>query len=154
MKGHGRYYLSKRQDFFQNTNSYVLYMWHIIAKHDLIGTSMSMLSDAVGSHDGARGIPSAIQTSNNNDDNNEDNEDKNFPFRPHKNFDCPHSAFLIQINMPSIAPAQMSKPAELTCLNYCAILFCSSADSGYSMSISCKLFTAWTTYHTLSNTTV
>jgi hypothetical protein len=36
-------------------------MWHIIDKHDLIGTSMSMLSDAVGSLDGARGIPSAIR---------------------------------------------------------------------------------------------
>jgi hypothetical protein len=75
-KGRGRYSLSKRQDFFQNTNSYVLYMWHIIDKHDLIGTSMSMLSDAVGSLDGARGIPSAIRKSNNNDDNDENNEDE------------------------------------------------------------------------------
>jgi hypothetical protein len=71
-KGRGRYSLSKRQDFFQNTNSYVLYMWHIIDKHDLIGTSMSMLSDAVGSLDGARGIPSAIRKGNNNDDDEED----------------------------------------------------------------------------------
>jgi hypothetical protein len=71
-KGRGRYSLSKRQDFFGNTNSYVLYMWHIIDKHDLIGTSMSMLSDAVGSLDGARGIPSAIRKGNNNDDDEED----------------------------------------------------------------------------------
>lgn len=72
MKGRSRFALSKRQDFFQNSNSYVLYLWHIIAKHDLIGTSMSMLADGVGSLDGARGIPSAIRKSNTNEDETDD----------------------------------------------------------------------------------
>ena len=58
--GRTRFALSKRQDFFQNTNSYVLYLWHLIDKHGLIGTSMNMLADGIGSSDGARGIPSVI----------------------------------------------------------------------------------------------
>jgi hypothetical protein len=64
MKGRSRCALSMRQEFFQHSNSYVLYLWHIIAKHDLIGTSMSMLADSVGSLDGARGIPTAIRKTN------------------------------------------------------------------------------------------
>jgi hypothetical protein len=71
-KGRSRYALSSRQDFFQSTNSYVLYLWHIIDKHKLIGSSMSMLADGVGSLDGARGIPSAIRKGNDDYDKDDD----------------------------------------------------------------------------------
>jgi hypothetical protein len=50
--------LSKIQDFFENHNLYTIYLLHMIAKHQLISSSMNMLAHGVGSR--ARGIPSAI----------------------------------------------------------------------------------------------
>ena len=60
LAGRSRFALSKIQDFFENHNSYVIYLWHMIAKHQLISSSMNMLADGVGSRSGARGIPSSI----------------------------------------------------------------------------------------------
>ena len=60
LAGRSQFALSKIQDFFENHNSYVIYLWHMIAKHQLISSSMNMLADGVGSRSGARGIPSAI----------------------------------------------------------------------------------------------
>lgn len=60
LAGRSRFALSKIQDFFENQNSYVIYLWHMIAKHQLISSSMNMLADGVGSRSGARGIPSSI----------------------------------------------------------------------------------------------
>ncbi len=63
------YALSKIQDFFENSNSYVIYLcWHVIAKHQLISSSMNMLANGVGSRSGARGIPSAITARSEEDD--------------------------------------------------------------------------------------
>ena len=59
LAGRSCFALSKIQDFFENSNSYV-YLWHMIARHQLIASSMNMLADGVGSRSGARGIPSAI----------------------------------------------------------------------------------------------
>ena len=50
----------KLRDFFKGSNSYLLYAWYIIQKHDLVTCSMNMLADGVCSRDGARGIPSVI----------------------------------------------------------------------------------------------
>ena len=49
LTGRSHFALSKIQDFFENHNSYVIYLWHMIAKHQLISSSMNMLADGVGS---------------------------------------------------------------------------------------------------------
>ena len=59
-KNRSRFSILKLRDFFKGTNSYVLYCWYVIQKHDLITCSMNMLSEGVCSRDGARGIPSVI----------------------------------------------------------------------------------------------
>ena len=61
LEGRSCFALSKIQDFFENSNSYVIYLWHMIAKHQLISSSMNMLAEGVGSRSGAKGIPSAIR---------------------------------------------------------------------------------------------
>ena len=62
LAGCSRFALSKIQDFFENHNSYIIYLWHMIAKHQLISSSMNMLADGVGSCSGAREIPLEIST--------------------------------------------------------------------------------------------
>jgi hypothetical protein len=60
--------LSKIQDFFENNNSFIIYLWHMIDNHQLTKSSMNMLADAVVAHSGAMGIPSAITTKRKGDD--------------------------------------------------------------------------------------
>ena len=45
LTGHSCFALSKIQDFFENHNLYIIYLWHMIAKHQLISLSMNMLAD-------------------------------------------------------------------------------------------------------------
>ena len=52
--------LSKIKDFFENHNSVIYLVWHMIAKHQLFSSLMNILANGVGSRSGARGIPSAI----------------------------------------------------------------------------------------------
>jgi hypothetical protein len=82
----------------------------------------------------------------------------NFSFLPQRNFIASQPLFLqscieghlIQIKIPSIAPAQQLKPAELMALKPSATFCCSSSDSGYFMTNSGCMFTAFTTVQTLS----
>ncbi len=39
--------LSLIQNFFDNSNSYIIYMWFMIDKHQLIKSSMNMLAEGV-----------------------------------------------------------------------------------------------------------
>ncbi len=71
LAGRSSFSLSKVQDFFENNNSYVIYLWHMIAKHQLIKSSMNMLAAGVGSRSGASGIPCAISTRTNGEDDND-----------------------------------------------------------------------------------
>ena len=74
-KNRSRFSILKLRDFFKGTNSYVLYCWYVIQKHDLITCSMNMLADGVCSRDGARGIPSVITRRDDVDDDDSDNTD-------------------------------------------------------------------------------
>ena len=67
--GRTHFGLSKIQNFFENLNSYIIYLWCMIDNHQLILSSMNMLSDGVGSRSGARGTPSAITTTSEGEDN-------------------------------------------------------------------------------------
>lgn len=72
LEGRSCFALSKIQDFFENNNSYVIYLWHMIAKHQLISSSMNMLADGVGSRSGAKGIPTAISARSEGEDDDKD----------------------------------------------------------------------------------
>lgn len=71
-KNRSRFAMLKLRDFFKGSNSYVLYAWYVIQKHDLITCSMNMLADGVCSRDGARGIPSVITRRKDDDDDDGD----------------------------------------------------------------------------------
>ena len=58
--GRDTYALGSRTEFFTKKEKHALYLWHMLEKHGLLGSSMSMLRDGVCSKDGADGIPSAI----------------------------------------------------------------------------------------------
>jgi hypothetical protein len=74
LEGRSCYALSKIQDFFENNNSYLIYLWHMIARHQLISSSMNMLAGGVGSRNGATGIPTAISARRDEGEDDEEEE--------------------------------------------------------------------------------
>jgi hypothetical protein len=60
LSGRHRDALDLVTNFFDNSNSYIIYLWYMIDKHQLIKSSMNMLAEGVGARSGAKGIPTAI----------------------------------------------------------------------------------------------
>ena len=56
-----------RQNFFDDRNSYLLYLWDVPDEHDLIQLSMQQLLEGIGSGNGGTGVPSVIGSKHNND---------------------------------------------------------------------------------------
>ena len=52
--------LDSRHCFFAYHQSYLLYMWEMLSRHDLLRSSFQKLDEAVASSNGARGVPSLI----------------------------------------------------------------------------------------------
>ena len=52
--------LGCRSNFIQFNQSYLLYLWHMLDKYDLLKTSLSLLDDSVCAGNGAFGVPSVI----------------------------------------------------------------------------------------------
>ncbi len=48
---------------------YLLYLWEILHRHDLLGSALQTLNNNVSATNGANGVPSVINRSANNDDN-------------------------------------------------------------------------------------
>jgi len=55
----------KRANFVTYHQSYLLYLWHILEKYDLMSSSMQRLDKSIPSSNGADGIPSIINCSEN-----------------------------------------------------------------------------------------
>lgn len=52
--------LDSRHCFFPYHQSYLLYLWEMLSKHDLLRSSLQKLDDIVASSDGAKGVPSVV----------------------------------------------------------------------------------------------
>lgn len=48
---------SCHMDFVQRVQSYILYLWHMLDKHDLLNYSMQELDSAIAATNGAEGVP-------------------------------------------------------------------------------------------------
>ena len=57
--------MDKRANFVTYHQSYLLYLWHILEKYDLMSSSMQCLDKSIASSNGADGIPSIINYSEN-----------------------------------------------------------------------------------------
>ena len=52
--------LDQRKNFVIGTNTYHLYLWEMLEKHDLFGSSIQCLNASVSSGNGNAGVPSLI----------------------------------------------------------------------------------------------
>jgi hypothetical protein len=50
--------LDQRHAFFEYEQQYLLYLWYMLEKHDLLGCSLQRLDDGVSAGDGGRSVPS------------------------------------------------------------------------------------------------
>lgn len=62
LKGRAQRALDLRRNFFDDKNTYLLYLWDILDEHDLVQSSMQQLVHGIGSGDGAAGVPSVVGT--------------------------------------------------------------------------------------------
>ena len=60
--------LDLRRNFFDDRNTYLLYLWDVLDEHDLVQSSMQQLVDGVGSGNGNSGVPSVIGGRRQSDD--------------------------------------------------------------------------------------
>jgi hypothetical protein len=57
--------LASRQSFFSDRQAYLLYLWEMLDRHDLLGSALQKLSSSVSSTNGASGVPSVVRASEN-----------------------------------------------------------------------------------------
>jgi hypothetical protein len=60
--------LASRQNFFKSRQLYLLYLWEMLHRHDLLGSALQRLNNSVSSANGSSGVPSVVRRNNNNDD--------------------------------------------------------------------------------------
>ena len=60
LKGRPQRALDLRQKNFDDRNNYLLYLWDVLDKHNLVQSSMQQLLEGIGSGDGGAGVPSVI----------------------------------------------------------------------------------------------
>jgi hypothetical protein len=58
--------LASRQCFFRDRQLYLLYLWEMLNRHDLLGLALQRLNNTVPATNGSNGVPSVIGTGNNN----------------------------------------------------------------------------------------
>jgi hypothetical protein len=59
--------LDLRSKFIDFNQSYLLYLWHMLEKHGLLGSSLQRLNDTVAAGNGGEGVPSIVLRTVNND---------------------------------------------------------------------------------------
>ena len=60
LKNRERGALDTRASFVTYSQSYLLYLWHMLDKHDLLGSSLNQLDDSVAASNGGSGVPSVV----------------------------------------------------------------------------------------------
>jgi len=56
--------LDLRRNFFDDRNTYLLYLWDILDEHDLVQSTMQQLLEGAASGNGTTGVPSVIGSNN------------------------------------------------------------------------------------------
>jgi len=69
LRGRPQRALDLRRNFFDDRNTYLLYLWDILDEHDLVQSSMQQLLTGIGSGNGSSGVPSVIGDMGRNNDN-------------------------------------------------------------------------------------
>lgn len=69
LRGRPQRALDLRRNFFDDRNTYLLYLWDILDEHDLVQSSMQQLLTGIGSGNGSSGVPSVIGDKGRNNDN-------------------------------------------------------------------------------------
>lgn len=59
--------LDQRHSFVGYNQSYLLYLWHMLDKHSLLGSSLQRLNDNVSAANGGEGVPSVFDVDDNTD---------------------------------------------------------------------------------------
>ena len=52
--------LNSREKFFDENQLYLLYLWHMMNKHGLVGLLMNLLHESIAAMNGAEGVLSVI----------------------------------------------------------------------------------------------
>ena len=68
LKNRSRGALDQRHSFVKYSQSYLLYLWHMLDKHNLLGSSLQRLNDTVAASNGGEGVPSVIIDVNDTDE--------------------------------------------------------------------------------------
>ncbi len=63
LKDRPRAALDRRASFVDDSQTYILYLWSVLDKYDLLGTSLQQLDNDVAAGNGGRGVPSVIHKS-------------------------------------------------------------------------------------------
>ena len=71
--------LASRQKFFTDRQLYLLYLWEMLHRHDLLGSALQRLNNSVSSANGSSGVPSVVRQNNNNDDDDSALSNKTSP---------------------------------------------------------------------------
>jgi hypothetical protein len=68
LEGRPQHALDLRRNFFDDRNSYLLYLWDILDEHNLVQSSMQQLLHGIGSDNGSNGVPSVVGGKRNNEE--------------------------------------------------------------------------------------
>ena len=59
--------LANRQNFFCDRQLYLLYLWEMLNKHDLLSSALQKLNNTVSAVNGTSGVPSVVRRAPNDD---------------------------------------------------------------------------------------
>ena len=59
--------LASRQSFFKDRQVYLLYLWEMLNRHDLLGSALQRLNNSVSSVNGSSGVPSVVRRNDEED---------------------------------------------------------------------------------------
>ena len=68
LEGRSQHALDLRHNFFDDRNSYLLYLWDILDEHNLVQSSMQQLLHGIGSDNGSNGVPLVVGGKRNNEE--------------------------------------------------------------------------------------
>ncbi len=67
LENHSQTALANRQNFFRDCQLYLLYLWEMLNKHDLLGSALQKLNNTVSAVNGTSGVPSVVHRAPNDD---------------------------------------------------------------------------------------
>jgi hypothetical protein len=68
LENRSQHALASRQSFFKDRQLYLLYLWEMLNRHDLLGSALQRLNNSVSSANGSIGVPSVVRRLDNTED--------------------------------------------------------------------------------------